>query len=522
MVNQNDKFLRGFKLPFIPKSEDISILVVDDEPDILDSLEEMLLLNGFTNIELAENGEEAIKKLKNKCYDIVITDISMPGKDGFEVVKFLRKNHPSSVPIVMTGYINTDTAIKSFKSGAYDFLKKPFNKEMLILALDRAIAKRAVILADENYKKLLEEEVEKRTEKVRELNKKILELYQLAQNTKETIELDKAVEIFIDHSVRLFKPQNFAVLLYSSITDTLLVNKNFFSKNRTEPERFLFSAKEFIFTQKKQTLNAVHLFKDDRYSVLVKLTRHNHFLGFLYMGFGEEADIRRLDSKLLDLFVSELEASLYHNRLIEEHNERMKQMVMNAVKTHAYSIEAKDPYTKGHCDRVEIYSTIIAKRLIKDESELFNFRIACILHDIGKIGIADNIIRKPGKLTKMEYDEMKKHPVIGANIAKPLYGDKIARIIKYHHEWYDGSGYPEGLKGEEIPLESRIMIIGDTYDAMTSTRPYRKAKSHKEAYEEILRFAGRQFDPNLVNIFTEVYDEFKSVKTEGIDLDITL
>ncbi len=521
MRNKKDKFLKGIELPFIPDSEDISILIVDDEDEILESLEEILILNGFVNIDMAMNGEEAIEKIKKKDYDIVITDISMPGKDGFEVVEFVVKNCSSTVPIVMTGYINTDTAIKSFKAGAYDFLKKPFNKEMLLLALDRALAKRAVILAEENYKRLLEEEVERRTQKVRELNKKIIELYELSQNTKETIELDRAIKIFKDHSVRFFKPQNFAILLYSSFNDTLNVHKEYYSEHQLQPERFVYTTKEFLFTHEKQNTNAFFLFKDDKYSVLVKLIRHNHFLGFLYIGFAEEKQLLDVDNRLLELFVSELEASLYHNRLIEEHNEKMKQMVLNAVKTHAYSIEAKDPYTKGHCDRVEIYSSIIAKRLIKDENELFNFRIACILHDIGKIGIPDSIIKKPGKLTDEEYEEMKKHPVIGANIAKPLYGEKIARIIRYHHEWFNGTGYPDGLKGDEIPLESRIMIIGDTYDAMTSTRPYRKAKTHQEAYDEILRFSGRQFDPGLVNIFIEVYDEIRSVKTEEFSFEIT-
>ncbi len=521
MREKKDKFLKGIELPFIPKSEDIGILIVDDEKEILESLEEILVLNGFVNIDTAVNGDEAIEKIKQKNYDIVITDISMPGKDGFEVVEFVVQNCSSTVAIVMTGYINTDTAIKSFKAGAYDFLKKPFNKEMLLLALDRALAKRAVILADENYKRILEEEVEKRTEKVRELNKKIIELYELSQNTKETIELDGAIKIFKEHSVRFFKPQNFAVLLYSSFNDTLNVHKEFYSEHNLQPERLTFTIKEFLFTNNKHNINAFLLFKDDKYSLLVKLIRHNHFLGFLYMGFAEEKQLLEVDNRLLELFVSELEASLYHNRLIEEHNEKMKQMVLNAVKTHAYSIEAKDPYTRGHCDRVEIYSSIIAKRLIKNENELFNFRIACILHDIGKIGIPDSIIKKPGKLTDEEYEEMKKHPVIGANIARPLYGEKIARIIRYHHEWYNGTGYPDGLKGDEIPLESRIMIIGDTYDAMTSTRPYRKAKSHEEAYAEILRFSGRQFDPGLVNIFIDVYDEIRSVKTEEFSFEIT-
>ncbi|BBB32482.1 two-component system response regulator [Thermotomaculum hydrothermale] len=309
---EKNKFVSGIALPFIPKAEEIKILAVDDEDEILDSLEEILVLNGFSNIDTASNGDEAIEKLKKKHYDIVITDISMPGKNGFEVVEFVTKNCFSTVAIVMTGYIDTDTAIKSFKSGAYDFLKKPFNKEMLLLALDRALAKRAVILADENYKKILEEEVERRTEKVRELNKKIIELYELSQNTKETLELDKAINIFKHHSVRFFKPMNFAILLYSPLNDTLTMHHEFYSQHNFQPERFIFNAKEFIITQSKQVKNAIFLFKNDNYSVLVKLIRHNHFLGFLYMGFAEEKEFKTLDEKLLELFVSELEASLYH------------------------------------------------------------------------------------------------------------------------------------------------------------------------------------------------------------------
>ncbi len=521
-MGNNSKILRGKNFSFIPDTKKISILLADDEPEILYSLEEILVFNGFDNIDMAENGEEAIEKISKKNYDIVITDIAMPGKNGYEVVNFVVKNCPTTVPIIMTGYIDTDTAIKSFQVGAYDFLKKPFNREMIILTLERALAKRAVILAEENYKKMLEEEVERRTEKIRELNRKILKLYELSQNAKETLELGEAITIFKEHSVEFFKPENFAILLYSSISDILVIHNEFYSKNGKKPKRMSYSTKEFIITQTKQLKNAIFLFPDDNYSIIVRLTRHNNFLGFLYMGFKDEKQLFTVDDKLLELFVSELEAALYRNRLIEEHNERMKQMVLNAVKTHAYSIEAKDPYTRGHCDRVEIYSSIIARRLIKDENELFNFKIACILHDIGKIGIPDSLIKKPDKLTKEEYEEMKKHPVIGANIAKPLYGEKIARIIRHHHEWYDGSGYPDGLKGDEIPLESRIMIIGDTYDAMTSTRPYRKAKSHEEAYNEIIKYSGRQFDPELVNIFIEVYDEIKSVEIEEISVDITI
>ncbi len=511
--------ISGSELLFLPKPEDIKILVIDDEKELLDSVNLIFELLDY-KIDTASSGEEGIEKLKKNNYDIVITDISMPGISGFEVVEYVTKNHPYTVPIVMTAFIDADTAIQSFKSGAYDFVKKPFNKEMLLLALDRALAKRAVILAEEHYKKILEEEVEKRTETIRKLNENILSLYQLSQLTKESIELDKILQNFREFSVKLFDCESFAIILYSTASRFLVVHGSYFSKTNSKPNRHVFPENFFSDIEQKQIRNKIILFDDDKHSILVKLIRNNVFLGFLYLGFNNKEKIDKVSPQLIELFVSELESTLFHNRLLEQHSEKMKEMVMKAVKTHAYSIEAKDPYTKGHCDRVEIFSTIIAKRLISDKEELFNFRIACILHDIGKIGVSDAIIKKPGKLTKDEYEEMKKHPVIGANIAAPLYGEKIAKIIKYHHEWFNGNGYPDGLKGEEIPLESRIIMIGDTYDAMTSTRPYRKAKTPEEAYAEILKFSGKQFDPELVKIFMEVFDEFKNVKIDQSEFEI--
>lgn len=173
----------------------------------------------------------------------------------------------------------------------------------------------------------------------------------------------------------------------------------------------------------------------------------------------------------------------------------------------AKAVEYKDPYTRGHCERVMGYSDAIAVRIGLSEEDRKRLRYACILHDIGKIGIPGRILDKPGKLTEEEYEIVKRHSILGEDLVKdvPFLKD-IALLIRWHHERWDGKGYPDGLKGYEIPLEDRIMAIADAFDAMTSDRPYRRALSIKEAIEEIRRGMGGQFDPVLTSEFLKIIE----------------
>jgi len=178
---------------------------------------------------------------------------------------------------------------------------------------------------------------------------------------------------------------------------------------------------------------------------------------------------------------------------------------MQTVTALANSIQAKDAYTMGHCQRVKEICCKIAKRLNFSEAELQMLEYAAILHDIGKIGIRASILNKKGRLTAAEYNEIKKHPIISYNILKDVkfLKDCLNAIIQ-HHEKYDGTGYPYGLKGNEISLHGRILCIADAFDAMTSSRPYRKAMSAEEALNEIKRCRGTQFDPEITDLFIEI------------------
>lgn len=180
----------------------------------------------------------------------------------------------------------------------------------------------------------------------------------------------------------------------------------------------------------------------------------------------------------------------------------------------AAAIDARDPYTHGHTERVTNYCLSIAKELdgVPEMSQYKNFRetlqISALLHDVGKIGIPDYILNKNGRLTPEEYEEIKKHSIIGATILHPIKElSDVAREVRHHQECFDGSGYPDGLKGNDIPLIARIIAVADAFDAMTTTRPYRKKKLVEEAIQELKAKSGTQFDPIIVSAFLLAYQK---------------
>ncbi|MBI5417972.1 HD domain-containing protein [Candidatus Poribacteria bacterium] len=190
-------------------------------------------------------------------------------------------------------------------------------------------------------------------------------------------------------------------------------------------------------------------------------------------------------------------AQLYRN---------IRKSYFDTISALAMTIEAKDPHTRGHSKRVTEYAVAIAKKIDMTPNRIEIIRYAAILHDIGKIGISEKIISKKNSLSHEEYIMIKNHPLIGESIIEPIdFLQSVKPIIRYHHERYDGSGYPDGIMGEEIPIEARILSLADSYDAMTSDRPYRNRLSHQDALMEVVRNSGTQFDPYLKEKFLEIF-----------------
>lgn len=187
----------------------------------------------------------------------------------------------------------------------------------------------------------------------------------------------------------------------------------------------------------------------------------------------------------------------------------LKELYNSLIFSLVYAIEAKSPWTKGHSERVTNYALSIARKLGLEEKDIETLNIAGLLHDIGKIGTYDVILDKPGKLTDEEFALIKMHPVKGADILSPMRQfKKIVPIIRHHHEGVDGKGYPDGLKNEEIPLCARILHVADSFDSMTSDRPYRKSPGIEYAVSELKKYSGTQFDPEVVEAFLRVLEKF--------------
>lgn len=191
-------------------------------------------------------------------------------------------------------------------------------------------------------------------------------------------------------------------------------------------------------------------------------------------------------------------------------------LFQEAIRSIVSALEAKDPYTHGHSLRVSEYALLMGEAMKLSKAELLTLELGALLHDIGKIGTPEYILLKHGHLTKEEFEIMKKHPVQSAEILSHIELLKeVVPIVKYHQERMDGLGYPDGLKGEQIPLLCRIVYIADAFDAMTSDRPYRKALPVQQAYDELLRCSGDQFDPELVPLFIQAHQQKKSLQHES-------
>jgi len=327
------------------------ILIVDDELATCDILAQRLSREGYSCI-LAKNGKEALHHFYKENFSLMISDIKMPEMDGLELLKKVKAVRPQMMVIMMTGYAEIDAVVEALRFGAYDFIMKPCNLELVASIVRRASEKKRLEEVVEYFDQYLEELVEERTAN-------------------------------------------------------------------------------------------------------------------LQMAYG-----------------------------------MLQKAQLDSVKMLVVAIEAKDPYMRGHSDRVRKWSRKIAEKLEFSEKNLESLEFGALLHDIGMIPIKDEILQKPDRLSPEEYQYIQEHALIGTKIVEGVsfFKDKIS-MIRHHHERFDGSGYPDGLVGESIPLEARIISIADAFDAMTSSRPYRRAMSREDALAELEKAKGKQFDPKILEIF---------------------
>ncbi|HAF16824.1 MAG: HD-GYP domain-containing protein [Thermacetogeniaceae bacterium] len=216
---------------------------------------------------------------------------------------------------------------------------------------------------------------------------------------------------------------------------------------------------------------------------------------YLFISYkGRYLSLCRVNSELKDILIN-----------AKDEANRIYFAALNALTA---VMQARDDTSLQHLERVANYAVALGKRLDMSQEDLVDLYCAALLHDLGKIGIPEDILKKPGALTREEFAKVRKHPEIGTKILETLIAsEKISSIILHHHEFYNGTGYPSGLAREEIPLGARIIAIADAYDAMISDRPYSRAKTHDEAVTELIRCAGVQFDPRLIVHFLDIVEQ---------------
>lgn len=217
----------------------------------------------------------------------------------------------------------------------------------------------------------------------------------------------------------------------------------------------------------------------------------------LLVSYDPEAFDGAYQREALDLLLGTFAVALSNARYVE----RLKEMQFSIARALAQAVEAKDLYTRGHLERVEVLAETIALKAGLSEHSVERLKFAAVLHDVGKIAVPEQILNKPSALSEEEFSLIKKHPDEGYKIVSQIDGlEDVALWVRFHHERWDGSGYPLGLKGEEIPVEARVLSLADSIDAMISNRPYRRGLPFAEVAQELLRCAGSQFDPNLARI----------------------
>jgi HD-GYP domain-containing protein (c-di-GMP phosphodiesterase class II) len=271
------------------------------------------------------------------------------------------------------------------------------------------------------------------------------------------------------------------------------------------PDTSLLNENYFIINSSIENAQYKSLAMDPYRFLAVKVQHGEVLYGWLgLVSFNLNEIFRQGELRLVISLAEQLAGVIANTDLYEN----LEQFIINMVKSLVFAIEAKDIYTRGHSERVSKYSLLMGERLGLGKKEYSDLKWASILHDIGKIGIPESILNKPARLTDAEYDIIKKHPVKGCEILQPIeqLADSLPGII-HHHERYDGKGYPQGLKGEEIPLIARIIAVADTFDAINSTRAYRGTRSPEKALEIIEEVAGSQLDSRIIDVFKKVYEK---------------
>jgi response regulator RpfG family c-di-GMP phosphodiesterase len=474
------------------------VLVVDDEKVIREILADFLGLEGF-RVTTAADGVAALARLAEERYNLVISDLKMPNMGGLELLERVQTLHENVLTVIMTGFGTVETAIEAMKKGAYDYILKPFKVEEVVHIVQRGLEKQRLV--SENIRL-----------------KEIISLHELSEELQATLSLKEVVESTLRASVENVGADFAAVFIDDDSSGRLGPAGNLANPDSPpgidggkldidrvlatlDQERFVLAAgaaAATFFTRPPRDLAAL---------MCVPLVARQRTIGLLEVhSCAASVQFMEGQRKVLGMLGSRAAAAIDNAVLFNN----LQQTFQQTIQGLARALEAMDKYTAGHSDRVTVYARITAEQLGESKERVAMITQAGMLHDIGKLGCHANL-NKPGKLTDEEYEIFKLHPTFGKEILEPItFLQPLIPGVHLHHERWDGQGYPLGLKGDEIPMIARILSVADAYDAMTSSRAYRRALEHSVALTEIARCTGSQFDPAVVEAFSAAIEKYRN------------
>jgi len=455
------------------------VLIVDDEESIRTSLGAFAEKGGHA-VSLAGDAMEAMRLLEEEPFDIVITDIILPRRSGVALLGDIRKIQPEVQVIMITGEPEVETASEAVRLGAFDYLAKPVSREDMVSVIAAAAEKKSLIdvnlrLEGENreYRERLEHLVEERTQQLQDSEERYRTLF--ANIADPVFVYDGQTHRFLDFNESVLRRYGYAVEELRSMTPEVL-----------HPPH-----------ERAQVVTNISNHEDlslKRYTHLTKggaeFPVEIHTAEVEYMG-------RRAWISIVRDITERMEAEA-----------ALRRSLWGSIHAIAATTESRDPYTAGHQRRVTELAVRIGQELGFGQDRVDSLRITGLMHDIGKISIPAEILSKPTKLTEIELELVRNHPQMAYDILKNIeFPWPVAEFVLQHHERIDGTGYPDGLRGDQIHLEARIIAVADVVEAISSHRPYRPALGLDVALEEITKNAGQLYDGSVVEACVRLFRE---------------
>ena len=504
--------------------EALTIVVVDDEEPILKIFKSYLEMSGGHTVLTTDSGNKALEMIASRKVDCCFLDLNMPDMDGIELSRRIHQ-HDNTIPMaVMTGYPTMDNAISTLKNGVVDFLTKPVDLAQITLTVKRMMREKSLlannILLKEEAKKnarllAINEELQQKINEVEIMNSILQELDQVSTSSD-------LFHVLVNLSGRVTACDEAHCAVFYSEKDEYSTISSFY-RNSTQAGKLAGHTHDDVI--KRVARDGIPVISNSRngsdHVMAIPLKIRNKIFGLLKLTVGnKDGQFKEKDVYFMN-FIAEKASYLIENLALYEN---IFDNLFATLYAFVETIEARDSYTKQHSARVSHYAKAIAQAVGCSREDLEKLHAAGYLHDIGKIGIPDNILLKNGSLTSEEFETIKSHPVIASNILGyfNLWSDEKT-IIRHHHEKFDGTGYPDALKGEDIPYLSRILSVADVYDALTADRSYRAKMPEEKALSIIAGGSDSQFDPEFVAKFLELHAQGKIVFNPDMvtPLDIT-